>query len=133
MESTKILGIPLIVTEQYPQGLGRTVSEIDIQHALGIVPKTKFSMVIPEVENIIKTSCSGQLKCAILFGVEVHQPSSCCLLLLSLYFCMFSKQAHVCVEQTAMDLISSGITVHIVADATTSRTQEDRLLALEVR
>uniref|UniRef100_A0A0P5AD42 Isochorismatase domain-containing protein 1 n=1 Tax=Daphnia magna TaxID=35525 RepID=A0A0P5AD42_9CRUS len=109
VESTKILGIPLIVTEQYPQGLGRTVSEIDIQHALGIVPKTKFSMVIPEVENIIKTSCSGQLKCAILFGVE----------------------AHVCVEQTAMDLISSGITVHIVADATTSRTQEDRLLALE--
>lgn len=42
------------------------------------------------------------------------------------------KQAHVCVEQTAMDLISNGITVHIVADATTSRTQEDRLLALEV-
>lgn len=38
-----------------------------------------------------------------------------------------------CVEQTAIDLISSGITVHIVADATTSRTQEDRLLALEVR
>lgn len=41
-------------------------------------------------------------------------------------------KAHVCVEQTAMDLISSGITVHIVADATTSRTQEDRLLAFEV-
>ena len=41
-------------------------------------------------------------------------------------------QAHVCVEQTAMDLITSGIKVHIVADATTSRTQEDRLLAIEV-
>ncbi|XP_057369256.1 zinc finger protein 836-like isoform X2 [Daphnia carinata] len=109
VESTKILGIPLIVTEQYPQGLGSTVSEINVQHALGIVPKTKFSMVIPEVENIIKMSCGGQLKCAILFGVE----------------------AHVCVEQTAMDLISSGIKVHIVADATTSRSQEDRLLALE--
>ena len=37
-----------------------------------------------------------------------------------------------CVEQTAMDLMSKGIKVHIIADATTSRTQEDRVLALEV-
>lgn len=71
MESTKILGIPLIVTEQYPKGLGSTVSEIDIHHALVTIAKTKFSMVVPEVENIMKTACDGQLKCAILFGVEV--------------------------------------------------------------
>lgn len=37
-----------------------------------------------------------------------------------------------CVEQTAMDLISQQVQVHIVADATTSRSQEDRLLAFEV-
>lgn len=37
-----------------------------------------------------------------------------------------------CVEQTAADLIQKGIKVHIVADATTSRTQEDRILAFEV-
>ena len=41
-------------------------------------------------------------------------------------------QAHVCVEQTAMDLFSRGIRVHIVADATTSRSQENRMLAFEV-
>ena len=72
MESTKILEIPLVVTEQYPQGLGSTVSEINIQHAVGTVAKTKFSMVVPEIEKIIKTVCDGQLKCAILFGVEVY-------------------------------------------------------------
>ena len=37
-----------------------------------------------------------------------------------------------CVEQTAVDLIQKGIKVHVVADATTSRTQEDRILAFEV-
>lgn len=71
MESSKILEIPLVVTEQYPQGLGSTVCEINIQHAVGTVAKTKFSMVVPEVENIFKTICDGQLKCVILFGVEV--------------------------------------------------------------
>lgn len=71
MESAKIIGVPLIVTEQYPKGLGSTVSEIDVQHAIGRVPKTKFSMVVPEVEVLMKDVCNGQLKCAILFGVEV--------------------------------------------------------------
>ena len=71
MESTKILEVPLVVTEQYPQGLGNSVSEINIEHAVCTVPKTKFSMIIPEVENAIKTLCDGQLKCVILFGVEV--------------------------------------------------------------
>lgn len=71
MESTKILGLPLIVTEQYPQGLGSTVSEIKINHAAAMVAKTKFSMIVPEVENVMKTTCNGQLKCVILFGVEV--------------------------------------------------------------
>ena len=67
-------------------------------------------MVVPEVEKVLPELCGGQLKCAVLLGVE----------------------AHVCVEQTAMDLTSRGIQVHIVADATTSRSQEDRLLAFEV-
>merc|ERR1712071_210500 len=109
VESTRILDVPLIVTEQYPQGLGNTCRQLDVEHAVGIYPKTKFSMVVPEVESTIQNICGGHLKCAILFGVE----------------------AHVCVEQTAIDLIQKGIKVHIVADATTSRTQEDRILAFE--
>lgn len=71
MDSTKILEIPLVVTEQYPQGLGKTVSEINIQHAVCTAAKTKFSMVVPEIEAVLKELCNGQLKCAVLFGVEV--------------------------------------------------------------
>lgn len=109
VEALRVLEVPLIVTEQYPKGLGNTINEINIEHAAKVVPKTKFSMVIPEVENAMNTICNGQIKCAILFGIE----------------------AHVCVEQTAIDLTSRGIKVHIVADASTSRAQEDRLLAFE--
>lgn len=109
IEATKMIGLPLIVTEQYPKGLGNTVSELEVQHAVGVFPKTKFSMVVPQVESALANLCEGHLKCAVLFGVE----------------------AHVCVEQTAADLIYKGIKVHIVADATTSRTQEDRILAFE--
>ena len=68
---SRILSIPLIVTEQYPKGLGSTVSALDITHATGVFPKTRFSMVIPEVEKAMVELCSGHLKCVVLFGVEV--------------------------------------------------------------
>ena len=71
MDALRILEIPLIVTEQYPKGLGNTVKEINIEHAVKTVPKTKFSMVIPEVEDTMKTICGGQLKCVVLYGIEV--------------------------------------------------------------
>jgi len=109
VDSCKILGVPLIVTEQYPKGLGPTVEELDVSHAAGVFAKTRFSMVVPEVEKTMEQLCDGQLQCAVLFGVE----------------------AHVCVEQTAIELRSRGIQVHVVADASTSREQEDRLLAFE--
>lgn len=105
----KVLDVPLIVTEQYPKGLGSTVPDLPIDHAKCVAPKTKFSMVVPEVEAQIKPLQDNGLQSIILCGIE----------------------SHVCVEQTAIDLISQGFTVHIVADCCTSRTQEDRLLAFK--
>lgn len=61
----------MIATEQYPSGLGKTCSEIDVGRTVGVFPKTKFSMVLPEVEKAMTGLCGGQLKIAILFGVEV--------------------------------------------------------------
>ncbi|CAL4084012.1 unnamed protein product, partial [Meganyctiphanes norvegica] len=103
------LGVPLLVTEQYPKGLGNTVAELDISHAVAVVPKTKFTMVVPEVEVKMAVLCDGGLQSIVLCGIE----------------------SHVCVEQTAIDLLSRGLFVHIVADCCGSRTQEDRLLALQ--
>lgn len=109
LQVSKVLQLKVIVTEQYPKGLGSTVPELDIQHATAVIAKTKFSMIVPEVVELMKLELQ-HVKVAILFGVE----------------------AHVCVEQTAIDLLSMGIIVHVVADATSSRSQEDRLLAFEV-
>jgi len=40
-------------------------------------------------------------------------------------------QTHVCIQQTVIDLLERGFEVHVVADATSSRSQMDRLLALQ--
>lgn len=68
-----MLGIPVIVTEQYPKGLGSTVQEIDLTGVKLVLPKTRFSMVIPEVEAAL-AEIPG-VRSVVLFGVEV---SACC-------------------------------------------------------
>ncbi|GCC38535.1 hypothetical protein chiPu_0017050 [Chiloscyllium punctatum] len=107
VQGAHILGIPVIVTEQYPKGLGSTVTEIDVTTAKMVVPKTKFSMVVPVVEDALNEMPGVQS--VVLFGVETH----------------------VCIQQTALDLIGRGLEVHIVADATSSRSMMDRMFALE--
>ncbi|XP_065336292.1 isochorismatase domain-containing protein 1 [Cloeon dipterum] len=106
--AAKILSVPLFVTEQYPKGLGKTVPELDISQAAIVSSKTRFCMLTPEVKKELEKR-SPDVKVVVLFGIE----------------------AHVCVEQTALELLQRGYIVHIVADATTSRTQEDRLLAFD--
>ncbi|KAG9353801.1 hypothetical protein JZ751_011925 [Albula glossodonta] len=108
LQGARILGIPIIVSEQYPKGLGSTVPEMDLTGAKLVFPKTKFSMVLPEVEAAL-VELPG-LRSVVLFGVETH----------------------VCIQQTALDLIGRGLDVHIVADATSSRSMMDRMFALEV-
>lgn len=44
----------------------------------------------------------------------------------------FLLQTQVCVQQTALDLVARGYDVHVVADAVSSRTQVDRMFALDV-
>ena len=102
------MNIPIIVTEQNPEKLGITIKEFDIKHAIGPFGKTKFSMAIPEVTGYLKTL--NNIESIVLFGME----------------------SHICVEQTAMDLLSlDKYDVHIVADCVLSRTLDDRQLALK--
>lgn len=76
LQGARILGIPVIVTEQYPKGLGSTVQEIDLTGVKLVLPKTKFSMVLPEVEAAL-AEIPG-VRSVVLFGVEVS--TSCCVL-----------------------------------------------------
>ena len=71
MKASKILGLPLVVSEQYPKGLGATVPELDISHAALVYDKTRFTMMVPALESKIPDLCQDGLQSVILFGIEV--------------------------------------------------------------
>ncbi|CAF1240852.1 unnamed protein product [Adineta steineri] len=107
LQACKILDIPYVVTEQYPKGLGRTVTELEIGDVKPF-EKTLFSMCTPDVISYIKEQVKD-FKTAIICGLE----------------------AHACVLQTAIDLLSQGYTVYIVVDAVSSRSLTDRMYAFD--
>jgi len=105
VSASRILGLPLVVTEQYPKGLGNTVQEIKLNNTTDkVFSKTQFSMLIPEIRSLILTD---DIKNVVLFGIE----------------------AHVCILQTTMDLIECGVDVHILMDGTSSSQQFERFIA----
>lgn len=109
VEGAKVLDVPIIVTEQYPQGLGNTVSSIGI-YAHGIKPfsKTSFSMATPDVLQHMKEKCPN-VNTILLTGVETH----------------------VCVINTAIDLLELGFHVHVIVDCCSSRVAKDRIFAMD--
>jgi nicotinamidase-related amidase len=103
VRAARILDLPVIVTQQYPKGLGQTVPEVG-EHLDGIEPldKVSFSAVAADGFDL-----DGRDQ-ALLCGIE----------------------SHVCVSQTAHDLLDRGVEVHVARDAVTSRTEENRELGL---
>lgn len=106
----KLLDVKLIASEHYPEKLGHLMPALDVQHAIdgGAISKTEFSIM---ANDKLRTTVLNLpvLQSVVLFGLE----------------------AHICVEQTAMDLLECGFDVHIVADCTTSISAEDRHLAFQ--
>ncbi|MBA2544603.1 MAG: isochorismatase family protein [Deltaproteobacteria bacterium] len=108
IETAARLGLPVIVSQQYPKGLGQTVGAIE--HTLaGAKPilhrfdKTEFSgAATPELAALAPTLGRDQW---IVTGME----------------------AHVCVYQTARDLVARGYQVHVPSDAICSRTKTNWL------
>ncbi|MDD2499039.1 MAG: isochorismatase family protein [Desulfitobacteriaceae bacterium] len=104
----KKLDIPIIVTEQYPQGLGRTIREISANLTEApVFEKKTFSGCTEEV-----VSALNQLnrKKIIVTGIETH----------------------ICVFQTVRDLLSADYQVFVVGDAVCSRTKENYQNALSL-
>jgi len=105
---TRKLGIPIVVTEQYPKGLGKTVSDLSSQLGeLLFFEKTTFSGCTNEVTSALKGL--GRKK-IIIIGMETH----------------------VCVFQTARDLLTQGYQVFVVGDAVCSRTKGNYLNGLSL-
>lgn len=69
LKASRVLGIPPILTEQYPKGLGPTVPELGASD-LKAYAKTSFTMMIEEVERQLEAL--GNPKQAILCGIEAH-------------------------------------------------------------
>lgn len=100
--AAEILALPVIATEQYPKGLGPTVPEVGLPEDLTPIAKTVFSACRADGFNL-----HGRRQ-VMVCGIE----------------------AHVCVAQTALDLIEQGCEVHLVSDAVGSRHKADRKVAL---
>jgi len=98
----KKMGIPILMTEQYPKGLGRTVVEIN-RELESILPIEKVSFSGCGVKAFNEKLSQWTRNQIILTGIETH----------------------VCVLQTASDLIQKGYTVHVVANAICSRKKLD--------
>jgi hypothetical protein len=71
LDSAKAMNVPVVVTEQYPKGLGHTVPDLDVS-GFDVIPKTRFSMIVPEVEEcFVKANIPVAGAHVVLFGIEV--------------------------------------------------------------
>ncbi|KAI8867998.1 Isochorismatase hydrolase [Ramicandelaber brevisporus] len=112
LETADALSIPVVITEQNPKSLGATVSELALTTTPRLTstlyttyPKTKFSMYTPEVATRLKELGT---KDVVLFGIE----------------------SHVCVLQTALELLRNDYGVHVVADGVSSMNYPEIDIAL---
>ena len=108
LNGVRELAVPVIVTEQYPQGLGATLPEFSALLTPGtpVVAKSGFSVFGEPlfVEELEKNKKETLIFC----GIE----------------------SHVCVLQSVLDSLDAGYRTVVAADAVTSRKPEDRELAL---
>jgi nicotinamidase-related amidase len=106
-QAANILAVPIIATEQYPQGLGETLPEIK-QHLPNLKPITKTAF-----------SACGEPK----FNQQLQRENS--------HIILVGMEAHICVLQTALDLLQAAKTVFVVEDAILSRAPANKANAIE--
>jgi len=97
------MSVPILVTEQYPKGLGHLLPEVIEALPEGTIPVEKLSM-----------SCCGETVFVDkLRGLDRKQLVVCGI------------EAHACINQTVHDLLAMGFSVHVPFDAISSRFEHD--------
>jgi nicotinamidase-related amidase len=116
LEGARLLAIPVLVSEQYPQGLGRTVPELaQMAPANAVYEKLEFSCYANPGLRAALSGGDAEATSAragrqtILFGIE----------------------AHVCVLQTALEMAEAQCDVTVVADAVSSRSDHSKAVAMQ--
>ena len=105
MDGAKILGVPVLATEQYPKGLGPTTPELAAR--LGTIP-AKLAFSCGECGDLFAGLGQKGIHRILICGIE----------------------AHVCVQQTTHDLLAAGFRVYLAADAIGARGPLDYEIAL---
>ncbi|MFZ2146320.1 MAG: hydrolase [Sedimentisphaerales bacterium] len=108
IQASKILNIPILWCQQCPDALGPTVSEI--------------SQLLTDNEPINKSafSCCGSEQ----FNIRLNELARQQILLCGI-------ETHVCIYQTAVDLLRKGFNVDVIADAVSSRALENKQIAID--
>ena len=104
IEGAEAMGIPVVVTEQYPKGLGETAEEVAEHLPEGTEPLEKVVFSAADAEGFDLGGRDQALVC----GIETH----------------------VCVNQTVLDLLDAGSEVQVAEDAVGSRTEENKRIGL---
>lgn len=103
-EAARLLGVPAVLTEQYPQGLGSTPAEL--------------AALLPAAAAKLAFSCCG----CVAFDEAVAGGRAAVV--------VAGLETHVCVAQTALDLAAAGVTVFVAVDAVAARHAVDHETAL---
>ncbi len=107
--AAQLLGVPVVVTEQYPQGLGHTADEI----------RAVLPAHVEAIEKTTFSSCGAREFGARLEGMGARQILVCGI------------EAHICVNQTTHDLLAGGYQVHLLTDCITARTALNKHVGIE--
>jgi len=106
VDAAKLTTVPVMATEQYPKGLGATVAEVKERLPEPCLEKLAFSCVGDDVARKQLAQLARQK--VLLCGVETH----------------------VCIQQTAFDLMAEGYQVFLPVDAVSSRDTADHDVAI---
>jgi nicotinamidase-related amidase len=105
IEGAEAIGIPIVISEQYPKGLGETAPEVAERLPEGTEPLEKLVFSAAEAEGFDLGGRDQALVC----GIETH----------------------VCVNQTVLDLLGQGVEVQVAEDAVSSRSEENKRVGLQ--
>ena len=105
----QLLNVPVIVTEQYPKGLGHTAAEI----------RAALPAHVEPIEKTAFSSCGAQEFSAQLERFGAQQILVCGI------------EAHICVNQTTHDLLARGFQVHLLTDCITARAAYNKHAGIE--
>lgn len=107
LQGLNVLAVPMLVTEQYPKGLGTTVAEVkQVIENVPVFEKTQFSALTEEVQE----------------NLRFRQPENVILL---------GGETHVCVLQTALALREQGLAVYLAQECVSSRALENKINGLQ--